>query len=122
MRKALDRVLSAQSLASTVTGPACGLDQDFGYSIQAIYSTAGTLAGTFKLQASLNYNPGTPQSGGAYNAGDWADIDGSSVLISGAGTWIWEDAQAMYPWVRLVYTAAGGDSGSLTQYFFTRGF
>lgn len=122
MRKSVKQFVTSQSMAADITSAVVGLDQDFGYSIQANYTTSGTLAGTLKLQASLDYNPGTMQSGGAANSGNWVDIDGSSQTITGAGSFVWNVAEVMYPFVRLVYTHAGGDSGSLNAYYQTRGF
>lgn len=122
MRKTLDKIISAANMNADIVGPAMGLDQDFGYAVQANYTTSGSLGGTFKLQASLDYNPGTPQSGGAFNAGNWVDISGSPETISGAGTFIWNAEGTFYPWVRLIYTHFSGDTGSLDVYFFNRGF
>jgi hypothetical protein len=122
VRKALSKVVSAQAMASTFNGPACGLDQDFAYSFQ-VNCTGSSLGGTFKLQSSLDYNPGLPQSGGGANSGNWADIPNTSVTIAAAGIFrLIDPLPASYPYVRIVYTAAMSDSGNADVYFFTRGF
>lgn len=122
MRKAVSRFISAADMSADITSNPIGLDQDFGYAIEAVYTTSTSLGGTFTLQASIDYNPGTPQSGGTANAGNWVTIDGSSTKIAGAGAFIWNVEIAMYPYVRLVYTHQAGDTGSLNAFYQTRGF
>lgn len=122
MRAPVKQFLSAGDMSADITSNPILLDQDFAYAIQAIYTTVGSLGGSLSLQASLNYNPGTPQSGGAKNDGDWTTITDSPETISGAGNFIWNVTSSNYQAVRLVYTATGGDTGTLSAFYKTRGF
>lgn len=103
------------NMASTITSNPVGLNQAIGFFIEATATTSGTLAGVFTVQSSISYNPGTPQSDGPPTAGNWVEIAGSATTISGAGTSQWNYGNAIpnFLWVRLVYTPAGGDSGTL---------
>lgn len=84
-------------------------------------SWTGTPTGTFAVQGSISYNPGTPQSGGTYNAGVWTTIaatdqSGNPPVASGAAGQILMNLNELaFPWVRLVYTNASG-TGVLTGY------
>lgn len=120
MRVALFKFVTSSSMAVDITSATLQLNQAFGYSIQADYTTSGTLAGTFKLQCSVDHQQDA--NGNVTFAGNWVDIDGSSTTISAAGSFVWNVSSSMYPFVRLVYTHQSGDSGSLNAYFFERAF
>lgn len=83
----------------------------FGYSIQIVFT--GTPTGTFKLQGSADsvyvdttnsLSPRTPVN--------WSDIANSSEAVSAAGNFVWNVTDAMYNFVRIVYT--DGSSGAST--------
>lgn len=99
-------VLSANRTSITIP-----LYQDFGYSIQIVFT--GTPTGTFKLQASDDPVPqnGMPFSG-IYTATNWTDVANSSQAVSAAGSIVWNVSDVMYNYVRVVYT--DGSSGSST--------
>lgn len=96
-------------LNANYTSSALQLWEMFGYSIQAVIT--GTPTGTFKLQGSAD-----PVSTAIMNPAvvpvHWTDIDDSSVVISAAGSILWSISDAMYNWVRVVYT--DGSSGIST--------
>lgn len=82
------------------------------YSIQLVYT--GSPAGTFKLQASND--PGQINSTNSANQApinNWTDIADSAVTVSGSGNNMWTVQNSGYNWVRVVWTASGGN-GSLT--------
>ena len=120
MRKAQKQFLSAGDMSADVASNPVGLDQDFGFAIQANYSTTGTLGGVLKLQASVDRF--VDQQGNVLSAGNWVDIDQTSVTLTGAGHFIWNVPEVMYPFVRLFYAHHSGDSGSLDAFYMTRGF
>lgn len=74
------------------------------------FNFTGTPVGTFAVQASIDYNPGSPQSGGAPNAGNWVtlpavDVNNNPPVASGsAGTVLVGLTQVEFPWVRVQYT------------------
>lgn len=82
------------------------LEQIFGYSIQANYS--GVPAGSLKLEAS-NDNV------------NWTDIPGTAFTVAGPGSFLWNVSSSNYLYVRLVWTASGGSTGTLTGLAFVRG-
>lgn len=65
----------------------------------------GTPTGTFKLQASNDFQ----------NVDDWEDVTGSSFAVAGAaGQLVFNYDTAPFRWIRVVYTATSG-SGTLTK-------
>ncbi len=86
--------------------PALMLNQDIGFAIQANWS--GSPVGTMKIQVSEDYNPGTPTSGGAANAGNWSDYPGSIQNTAGVATLHWDITQTMAQWARVVFTFTSG--------------
>lgn len=120
MRIAQKQFVTSQNMNADITSNPVGLNQDFGYSIQANYATSGTLGGVLKLQASVDHI--VDQQGNVTNAGNWVDILNSSVTLTGAGSYVWNVTDVMYPFVRLVYTHTGGDSGTLNAFYNVRGF
>lgn len=112
------KFVAAQSMAANITSRAINLDQVFAYSIQAVYTTSGTLGGTFTLEASVDHSEDI--NGNTLVAGNWVTIEDSDETISGAGTFIWNVSNANYPFVRLVYTKAMGDTGTLNAFVWVR--
>lgn len=84
-------------------------------------SWSGTPTGTFVVQGSVSYNPGTPQSGGAVSAGVWTtlvvtDQNGNAPVASGAAGQILMNLNELsFPWVRVQYANTSG-SGTLSGY------
>ena len=65
----------------------------------------GTPTGTFKLQASNDFQ----------TVEDWEDVTGSSYAVAGAaGQLVFNYDTAPFRWIRIVYTATSG-SGTLTK-------
>jgi hypothetical protein len=120
MRKTQAQFLTNKSMATTVISNPVALDQDFGYAVQVNFSTTGSLTGTFTLQASVDHR--SDQAGNVLVVGNWVTLDESSYVISGAGSYLWNVTEAMYPFFRLVYTPAIGDTGTLNAFYQTRGF
>jgi hypothetical protein len=103
-----DPLLTNVVLSANKASAAIPLPQMFGYAVQAVIS--GTPTGTLKLQASVDpVQEGVPNPPLPTN---WNDIASSSVTVTAAGTTTWNVTDAMYTWVRLVYTDAS--SGSST--------
>lgn len=92
------------ALDSGYTGPGMCVDGFTDYAIAIKWT--GTIAGTFKLQAS-NDNV------------DFSDLTGSSTTITtGGGTYGWNQSAAGYTYVRVVFTQSSG-SGNLTKQLFS---
>lgn len=119
MQFAVNHMIVNASMAVPVPGPSVATSTMYGYAIQAVYTTAGTLGGVLQLQGSIDHRQ-DPQ-GNVLAPGNWAPVQNSSELISGAGTFIWDVTISNVPFVRLVYTPAGGDSGVLNGYFCIKG-
>lgn len=108
-----------QSMATVVTSKAISLHQVYGYAVQAVYTTSGTLGGTFTIEASVNHKE--DPEGNILVPGDFAIVDDTAQLISGAGNWVWNLRSQNYSYFRLVYTPAGSDSGTLNAFASTKG-
>lgn len=85
-------------------------------------SWTGTPNGTFQVQGSIDYNPGSPQDlgvGGAVNSGTWTTINavdgsGNTPVASGSpGQILFNLSHLSFPFIRLIYTNSSG-SGTLT--------
>lgn len=119
MRVAAVRLVTDGDMSGDITSTIQQLNQAFGYSIQANYATSGTLGGVLKLQASVDHQElpfGLPVTG------NWVDVASSSVTLTGAGSYVWNVSDVMYPWMRVIYTHTGGDSGTLQVYCWERAF
>ena len=114
------KLVTNGNMAGDITSAVQQVQTALGYAIQAIYTTSGTLGGTLKLQACVNRQQ--YPTGEVLVAGTFVDVPGSSQTISAAGSYIWDVEPSQVPYVRLVYTHAGGDSGTLNVYFFSKGF
>ena len=104
-------VVPAQSASFNTAG--FPIHQAIGYAVSLSWPATGTPVGTLKLQAcvdpSLNFDA-KPDAGLV----NWYDITSASVaLTGGAGTQMFLDPEAMYRWVRVVWTRTSG-SLSLT--------
>lgn len=82
--------------------------------ISAQFVWTGNPTGTFFVQTSQDYNPGTPQSRGALNAGTWDSWPLSPVPTTSSGSSYTVDISAVHTsWVRLVFDCSTG-SGVLS--------
>lgn len=100
-------ILTSIVLSANRVSAAFQVWEMYGFSIQAVYT--GTPTGTFKLQGSadpISKNTGSPTQAPT----NWTDIAGSSVAVTAAGDYMWNVSDAMYNFVRIVYT--DGSSGS----------
>lgn len=82
------------------------------FSIQLV--TTGAPVGTFKLQMSNdpgNINAASPAN--QENISNWTDVADSSVIVSAAGNLMFDVSQSGASWVRVVWVAGGGSTGSL---------
>lgn len=108
--KAFDNAVmtGTDALTSVVTGII------YRDSVSYQFVWTGTPTGTFSLQGSNDYNPGTPQSGGVQdgpaNSGTWTAIALSSTpAASGsAGNALVNLNQLGFAFIRAVYTNASG--------------
>jgi antitoxin (DNA-binding transcriptional repressor) of toxin-antitoxin stability system len=91
----------ATSLANALAGTEVNITSD-GTGVHTI--TPAALSGSFKLQASNDYNPKI----NPVAAGTWSDITGSTVAAAGSGSFGWNVSDVYYAWVRLVWTFADG--------------
>lgn len=100
MRPSYSKLVDNQAI-SAVTFNSSGLPlaQMYGYSIQALWT--GTLAGTIKLQATID-------------GSTWSDIGSTSQALGGAaGSFLWNVTGAFYNQVRVALTGVTG-TGNLT--------
>ena len=104
------------SLAASTSLKPIWLGQTVNYSIQLTFT--GTPDGTFKLQASddVGNSTATADTQMYEKVVNWTDIFGSEQEITEGGNHTWRACNAGYPWVRVVWTAAGaGTSPVLTE-------
>lgn len=113
-------VSSATTLGSDYTSDALWLGHVANYSIQIAYTgdDASNLNGTFKLQGSNDFGRSEVSRADSESLDNWTDIDNSSVSVSSLAynptTELWNESNAGYRWVRLVFTNTSG-TGSLTS-------
>ena len=117
MRYAPIDIVEAGNMASSITSETVPLDQVFGLSVQAVYTTGGTLAGVLSLQGSNTHEEDNEKN--VLVPGTWTTI--SSVTLSGGGDTLWNVENSNYLWLRVVYAPAGGDSGTLNVVCVTKG-
>lgn len=123
MRITEKTLLLAGNMAGDLISAVQQINQQFGYAIQANYATSGTLAGTLQLQCSLDYQEDPLRN--VTNVGTWIPIPNSAKVISQSDSpksYVWNVESVYYPWVKVTYTHAGSDSGSLKILYFGRGF
>lgn len=107
-------------MSADIVSAAQQLNQSFGYALQAVFTTSGTLAGTLSLQCSTDHK--VDLNGNITNAGHWDVISYSEITLTAAGSHTWNVSSPMYPFVRLVYTHHSGDTGVLNAQLFERAF
>ena len=100
-------------LAATANGAALHLTTMQGYSISAVWTDAGSLGGSFKLQGSNNAFTDNVNNNENSSA-TWVDVVGSSVAVSGASSQLWNVSDVYYGAARVVWTRTGG-SGTYTS-------
>lgn len=126
MRFGTAPLLTNGSMSASLTSHGIDLQQDWIYSIQALWS--GPSVGELKLQIS-NDNP-SPQLSGpaggldpAAKVVNWTNYSGSASSTSataGSSNFMWNVLYPGYRWVRVAYTAVSG-SGALSVQFFGKG-
>lgn len=120
MDRGQKQFITAQTMASAVASAAIPLYNIFGVAVQANYATGGTLGGVLALQASVDHREDL--NGNVLQAGNWVTITGSPVTLTGAGSYIWNVSEPNYPFIRLIYTPTGGDTGTLNAFVNVKGF
>jgi len=103
--------MSQSSITSSITNIQ-GLDNT-GYQL----NFTGTPTGTFSVQVSMDYQPGTSPNSQPANAGNWISLPLSpAITASGAGDVAYIDLnQLSTPYIRLVYTRTSG-TGTLQAF------
>lgn len=95
-------------MTGEVVSPAIQLDQDFGYSVQAVWT--GSPTGTLQLEASNDQVTWIP----VYNSPVEIAAEDGKIMWNAWGT-------TAYAWARLHYLSTSG-TGSLSARTFIRGF
>lgn len=105
-------------MAASFISPPIDLRNMIGASIVAIYTTSGTLGGTFKLQGIVDH---IENNNNVQQAGHPNDIATPAPhVIAAAGNFSWDLIPTAFPWVQVVYTAAGGDTGTCDLWAFLK--
>lgn len=108
--KALSRqtIVNAASTAASVTSDVLNVQDFDNIALQMVWT--GTTAGTFAVQASLDYEP-------AGSAGTWTALTLSAVptAAGSADSALVDLNQVAAPWLRVVFTRSSG-TGALTVY------
>lgn len=120
MRFAPINIVENGDMSTAITSETVPLDQVFGYSVQAVYTTVGTLGGTLQLECSNDHEEDNEKN--VIVPGTWTVIANSPVVLAGAGDFTWNVTSANYLWVRLTYTPLITDSGVLNVSCVTKGF
>lgn len=120
MRYAPIEIVVNGDMSSAITSETVPLDQVFGLSVQAVFTTSGTLGGTLQLECSNDHVEDNEKN--VIVPGTWTVIANSPLTISGAGDMVWNVAAVNFLWLRLTYAPAMGDSGTLNATCVTKGF
>lgn len=107
MRYTADKVISNHNMSTSVNSEAIDVRLQYGFTIFAAASGAAA-GGTIKVQASPD-------------GITWTDVPTLSNTFVGTGTWFSNQQWQFYPYVRLVYTTAGGSVGTLNVWFTAKG-
>ena len=78
-----------------------------GYAIQAEWTSTSALTGTLKLQASNDGNV-------------WSDLPSSQAIAGSSGSFIWNNSDIFYQYVRLFYAHTSG-TGTLNANLIAKG-
>jgi len=120
MRYAPIDIVVNGDMSQPIVSETVPLDQVFGYAVQAVYTTAGALGGTLALECSCDHKEDNEKN--VIVPGTWTVITNSPEVIAGAGNFVWNVMSPNYLWLRLTYTPAVGDTGSLNASCVTKGF
>lgn len=112
-------IVVSGNMAVDVVSSITRLDQMWGYMVQAIFTTSGTLGGVLSLETSVSHEE--DPEGNVIVAGTWDTVDNSSELLTGAGSFTWDITKSQAPYMRLRYTHTGGDSGALNAFACIKG-
>lgn len=113
------QIITSGNMSANVTSSILEIEFLDNIAIQLNFS--GTPTGTFQVQVSLDYNPGT--GGTVLNAGTWTalnleDFNQDPPVASGSsGSIIIDLNQLSIPYLRVVYVAGSG-SGTLNAFAF----
>jgi len=92
----------------TKVSNACDISSAFGFSVQVAY-TGATLAGTVKLEASLDEV-------------NWEEISGTSTAVVASGsTILFNQVDTMFPFTRLSIESTNANTITATAKIFTKG-
>lgn len=102
--------------SAAITSDPIFLAHVYGYAIAVSWPSTGTPVGSFVLQASNDveraYSQGLPEGVPDPKLLNWVNIIPDTTINSSAGSpGLWNISNAMYRWVRIVYTPS---SGSIT--------
>jgi len=107
-----DPKFSAADMSASITGTPSNIQFTDNIGVQ-LFWTGGNPIGTITFQVSIDYNANS-------GSGTWSTIQSSpgtdlTVTPSGsAGNTYVDFNQLSAPWIRVIYTTAGGSSGNLT--------
>ena len=96
---------AATRMNTTINSTPMNLVSIYGFSIQVVWT--GTPTGSFKLQASSDVAD-SQLANAQMLPTNWSDVTNSSYAVTAAGNYMWNVSDAMYTWVRVVYTDTSG--------------
>lgn len=104
------RVASSSNMSSTIASSAVELYYKWGFSIQAAYAGSAPSGQLFLRGSNDDVTPTSPIPT------TWTNITGTTAIVSGAGTTMWDSQFANYRWVQMVFqpSTAVSSSGILT--------
>jgi hypothetical protein len=110
MRISTNQLFNAQAITGTNAYTSDAIPLDFLHGFSVVLTTTSTATGTAKLQASVDGSV-------------WVDLPNSgataNIVVSGAGSALWNVAGACYKSARVVYTNAT-NSGTLSVTFYAK--
>lgn len=110
-------LISSTAISGTTSTTSAASSVKYKDSVGYQVNLTGAVAGTISINGSIDYNPGAPQSGGTYNAGNWVTITSQTVGSGTTQPYLFNLNQLAVPWTQLQYVGSSSATGSMSVYF-----
>lgn len=104
-RGTIPKAIPLTSPANPSTTNGVVVDTSLVFTCSAQLIATGSAAGTFKMQASNDEGPSNYLD--TFVPTNWTDVFGTSITVSGAGTYLITTTNLAYNYIRLVFVSTG---------------
>ncbi len=110
------QLMNAVPISGTTTYTSSNSQVLYKDSVGYQVNFTGSPVGVLQVNGSLDFNPGTPQSRGSLNAGNWTTISSTSITAASPSVVTFNLNQLAAPYVQLQFISSTA-SGTLTAFF-----